>query len=510
MPIDLAQETKPIDPGDARYGPMLAHLQGNILKGHGRNFSMNIFLEFREEASLLRPRVAEIARRLVTSARQQHREAQQYRRYKIPGNLFGNFFLTPKGYRALGFSPEQLQQAFAVEEEDGVRSNFLEGMRVHGDELSDPASGTWDEGYRENRIDAMLLLADDDESFLKRQTREVLNFLERFADVIVIERGEALYNEEKEGIEHFGYADGRSQPIFLATDLKGEGNIDKWNPGEPLKLVLVPDRLALDPSPPAASASAASASADATGDAAQGAQAPLPDCFGSYFVFRKLEQDVLHFKMREQELADELGLQGEDRERAGAMVVGRFEDGTPIVLSQTNGFLPAKENNFTYDEDPQGLRCPFHAHIRKTNPRGDLRRRFGVPDEVERSRRIARRGITYGTREAHPNAFQALDQLPAGGVGLLFACFQANIARQFAFMQQKWAEDDDFVAPATGEDPVIGQKPQSQVPQKWPAAWGEAGTKPFSFGNFVTLKGGEFFFAPSIPFLLSLDTDGPA
>ena len=28
--------------------------------------------------------------------------------------------------------------------------------------------------------------------------------------------------------------------------------------------------------------------------------------------------------------------------------------------------------------------------------------------------------------------------------------------------------------------------------------------KPFSFGQFVTLKGGEFFFAPSIAFFKSL------
>jgi hypothetical protein len=42
-------------------------------------------------------------------------------------------------------------------------------------------------------------------------------------------------------------------------------------------------------------------------------------------VFRKLEQNVRRFKQVEEDPADALELTGDDRERAGAMIVGRFE-----------------------------------------------------------------------------------------------------------------------------------------------------------------------------------------
>jgi hypothetical protein len=36
-------------------------------------------------------------------------------------------------------------------------------------------------------------------------------------------------------------------------------------------------------------------------------------------------------------------------------------------------------------------------------------------------------------------------------------------------------------------------------------AWGQAPTQKLNFGQFVTMKGGEFFFAPSMPFLASFE-----
>ena len=476
MEIDFEAQA-PIDPATAEVQTLLSSIQGNILKGHGRDRTVHIFVRFDEtNVEKLRNKLVSFAERNVTSALQQHIESEQFKKFKVPGALFGNIFLTANGYKALGFSEDKVKDAFSDQ-------FFLEGMSAHGENLSDPPAAKWDKGYRNNRIDAMFLLGDDDKDFLLRQTRVVLNELDRFCEILVIEHGDALRNKDnKEGIEHFGYVDGRSQPIYLTTDLKNEGKTDKWNPVEPLNTVLVKDTAV-------------------SGE----------NHFGSYFVFRKLEQNVLAFKTREIELADALNLKEKDRERAGAMAVGRFEDGTPLVLQQSDGLVPPKENNFSYDIDANASKCPFQAHIRKTNPRGDTVRRFEVSERDERDRRITRRGITYGKREKHPNDAQSLSDFPTKDVGLLFMCFQASIEKQFVFMQQSWANNESFLDAGIGLDPVIGQIAAGTIaaPQKWRAHWGDtvpensedAELQDFSFSGFVKMKGGEFFFAPSMEFL---------
>lgn len=485
-PFDLDNKA-PLNEDEA--AGVLTNLQGNILKGHGRDYGAYVFFSFGDDLPAVRRQLADLAAQYVTSALRQHHDTLDYRSYKIPGGLFGNLLLSAGGYRKLGFDPVAL---FPEDDETiaGTRSNFADGAKKFAiADFNDPPISDWEPGFRDD-IDAMLLLADDDENYLLRKSRLVINEIEKHNRVAVVELGKALRNENEEGIEHFGYVDGRSQPLYLKSDFKfdargnriaenGGGAIDKWDPFEPLKRVLVKD-----PGAPDKSA-----------------------CFGSFLVFRKLEQDVLHFQMREQELADALAFAGEERERAGAMAVGRFEDGTPVTLSPTDGFRPSQENNFTYAKDREGLKCPFHAHIRKANPRGDIPATFGgTTEEDERKRRITRRGIPFGDRKKKPNVFQAIDDLPAGGVGLLFMCFQAGIRHQFAFMQKGWCNSPDFVKTgSTGIDPVIGQPASAPaIEQTWSKKYDAPATAKFRFENFVRMKGGEFFFAPSIPFLESL------
>ena len=86
------------------------------------------------------------------------------------------------------------------------------------------------------------------------------------------------------GLEHFGYIDGRSQPLMLLEDIEKESRdegIAQWDPTFPLTTALVPDPLVADAEELA---------------------------FGSFFVFRKLEQNVRGFKTLEQNLADALNL----------------------------------------------------------------------------------------------------------------------------------------------------------------------------------------------------------
>ena len=65
MPIDL--NAKSIDPHDAQFETMLRNLQGNILKGHGREHSVSVFLGLHADASVA-ARFGAFAAAIVTSA----------------------------------------------------------------------------------------------------------------------------------------------------------------------------------------------------------------------------------------------------------------------------------------------------------------------------------------------------------------------------------------------------------------------------------------------------------
>jgi len=101
------------------------------------------------------------------------------------------------------------------------------------------------------------------------------------------------------------------------------------------------------------------------------------------------------------------------------------------------------------------------------------------------------------------------DPNPAADRGLLFMCFQANIDKQFEFIQRVWVDNPNFPKQLlggkdTGDDPLIGRR--SNEKQRWPRTWGDAaaGKTEFNFEAAVTLKGGEYFFAPGKPFLAAL------
>jgi deferrochelatase/peroxidase EfeB len=127
---------------------------------------------------------------------------------------------------------------------------------------------------------------------------------------------------------------------------------------------------------------------------------------------------------------------------------------------------------------------------------------FGVPLEDERAHIMARRGIPYGTRKQNKK-MEFTDQ-PSKGVGLLFMAYQSDIENQFEFTQRSWVNSEGFVRPDTGIDPVIGQGGTAKQTHR--AGWGDADalTHQTRFADFVKMKGGEYFFAPSITFFESL------
>jgi deferrochelatase/peroxidase EfeB len=117
-----------------------------------------------------------------------------------------------------------------------------------------------------------------------------------------------------------------------------------------------------------------------------------------------------------------------------------------------------------------------------------------------RFHRILRRGREYGktlspAAAADPNA-------PDLDSGINFICLNANISRQFEFIQNAWAMNSKFNGMTGESDPVIGNRE--------PLANGERTDtfrQPQKSGlprvtkdlpQFITVKGGAYFFLPGL------------
>ena len=455
---------------------MLASLQGNILRSHGRDFAVHLFFQVGADVEAAKQAIKRLrTERYILSSAEQSLQTPEVQ------EVFGTLLLSAAGLAKLGMTlPAGFGDTLKPPNTPGpsVAMRFAQPMRAAAAELGDDPS-SWDAHFQTD-VDGLLIVAYGNHTDVNEQAvvdklfevgKQARDILEPAVKVVAMETGHS-HIVDKEPREHFGFVDGISQPLFRIQDLPKSAP-KNFQPGSGLSSLLVADPFTDE-----------------------------PDAFASFFVFRKLEQNVSGFNGAVAGLAKDLGL---DKPLAGAMVVGRFKNGDPVVLGAAEvGPLPQEptSNDFVYGIDPDATKCPFQGHIRKTNPRGDIARTVGATgaaadaiDVGERGRRIARRGITYGSR-AHD-----LSDAPSSGVGLLFMCYQANIPDQFAFMQKNWVNTDNF-APRkleVGQDPVIGQGGHDDA-QVWPLTWGGKTERALpDFGKFVTNKGGEFFVALSIP-----------
>lgn len=167
------------------------------------------------------------------------------------------------------------------------------------------------------------------------------------------------------------------------------------------------------------------------------------------------------------------------------------------IVSRSPVFLWArgseKNNNFDYDQDPDGQFVPRAAHIRKTNPRSSV-----PPGKAESNRhRILRRGVPFGP-EFQPGEPPYPGTAPPPDTqdrGLLFLCYQASIARGFEFIQTQWANQNDFPQAGDGRDPIISQdveNPEFNLPRR------DTEALHLALQRWVITTGGEYFFSPSI------------
>lgn len=503
MAIDLKKPARQVDFGTGGYPAVLKNLQANILASHGRDHARHLFIRFTGPPAQVRQWIRTKVALEVTTAADQRQQSQaradaEAAGTSFDGGLVTGFFLSADGYDYLGFDSARLpSKAF----QKGMKNRD----RFKGPEIAlgihlrlrnrDPEPATWEPGFR-GEIHALLTLADDK---VGDDLSRLLNKVEEHKSALGLGIGTVTHVQEGrvlrrpipgqpgrfEPIEHFGYFDGISQPLFTKKELdrydQDQGRVPMqpgdWDPAASLDLVLAEDPFG-----------------------------GVPDAYGSFFVYRKLEQDYDLFHQRVDKLAAEVGI---DEELAGAYVVGRFEDGTPVAARPTRSPGMEVENHFMHSNDKDGLKCPMHAHVRKANPRGTTPK---TSPEDEAARRIARRAIPYGKPhpkiECDPAQYESQE---AGPRGLVFMCFQSNIEDHFEFIQRVWVDNNDFPSGTipffehdTGDDPLIGQDEDEK--QRWPRQWNDedSGVEKFNFEAAVTLKGGEYFFAPSKPFLAAL------
>jgi deferrochelatase/peroxidase EfeB len=144
------------------------------------------------------------------------------------------------------------------------------------------------------------------------------------------------------------------------------------------------------------------------------------------------------------------------------------------------------DNDFLFGaEDPQGLRCPFGAHIRRANPRESFAPGSQEQLAITNRHRILRVGRRYQ---------------PAGGErpGLFFMCLNADLERQFEFVQQTWLQATSFHGLMDERDPIIGSRhPNAQTPDDgFSLPTREAPVRLEGMPDFVRTLGGGYFFVP--------------
>jgi Dyp-type peroxidase family len=490
MALDLSLTN--VDPQDNVFQAMLNDIQPNILKAHGRSFAYHLFVRLQTaKVKEARAWMAGFATKRIFNGAEQLVHRKNFKENGVDGGPVFTLSISAAGYKALEVKEEAIPKD----------PSFRAGMKASAKELSDPAPETWEAPFRE-AIHLLVVVADSDPQVAKTIAHELVTEISAFGSVPLVQKGKGLHQTTNGNnainIEHFGYADGVSQPMYLKDENDGQKKNTVWKDAERLKIVLVKDP-----------------------------GGKKEDSFGSYIVFRKLEQNVKAFKENEGDFGnsptalprvkDESGKNNDDL--PGSMAVGRFENSTPTVLKSDADptiVTPEQESNdFDYSEDSKGSKCPFHAHTRIVNPRIDVTTAFA------HSVRLTRRGIPYDDiqpngRFGKPDSMDInvtedeLDKtakVTTKDVGLLFMCYQADIVRQFEFIQSTWA-NHGTVGSATrfvGQDGIIGQGKnafQKVLPEQWGS---EAPANKITFGGHVTMRGGEYFFTPSLSFLRNLD-----
>lgn len=439
-------------------------IQGFVLRGYNMPFARYLFLHF-EDSSRARKLIGRLLPIVTTG---QHWDSGK------PQSTV-NIAFTHRGLSALDL-PQATLLTFPVE--------FQQGMKSRAGILGDTglnAPEHWDRLWHDNRVHAWLGINGQSTAALDACCAEIQAMLDETHGAVQLASQDAaaiMDNGKPTTREHFGYTDGFGNPDYLGVDRStqpGQGKLmpdGTWGPLATGELLL--------------------GYADEAGELPV---APVPHILasnGTFMVYRKMHQNVATFRAYLDEHSPNYS---GGKEKLAAKFIGRWRDGTPIELSpdQPDPSIVKDSNrntDFKYGADLEGTRCPIGAHVRRVHPRDA----FGFNGRLIDRRRITRRGLPYGTPAPEGQPASDRDER-----GIVFMALNASLSRQFEFVQQQWIEYGNDAHQGNDKDALMGNhggKGKFVVQGDATPA-----NPPFvcsHLPNFVELRGGDYFFLPSI------------
>jgi Dyp-type peroxidase family len=447
-------------------------IQGFALRGYNLHFARYLLLHFNgaEKARLLLTRLLP----LVTTG--QIWEKKPETTVNIAFTYGGLVALELPLATLISFPPE-----------------FQLGMKARGTILGDVGLNShehWDKVWRDGQVHAWLAINAANPDALALCFAGMQTLLDETGGASLLDYQDAgmlRIGGEFTTQEHFGYTDGFGNPDYLGVcrhTQPGQGKLMKdgtWAKLATGELLL--------------------GYADEAGELPIMPMPHLLGMNGTFMVYRKLHENVGSFREFLSTWAKRYGAGDElAREKLAAKFVGRWRDGTPIELSQDHPDPaivkdPNRNVNFTFAQDLPGTRCPVGAHVRRANPRDA----FGFHGDLVKRRRISRRGLPYGPLappEDEPSDPRALD---ATDRGIIFMALNASLSRQFEFVQQQWMSYGNDAHLGNEKDLLIGHHDSGE---HYSVQGDTTAANPplFCSGlpNFVELRGGDYFFIPSI------------
>lgn len=426
---------------------------------------------------------------------------------------------------------------------DGMCASWR--SRNLGDE-GENAPKHWEWGNPQRNVDGIMLLYAKDDGALATLRDNMVDLLKRHGHTSEVEiRFVPLPEKDKQSggradVEPFGFLDGVSQPIIRGTykALRGADPIHIVEAGE--FILGYPDNRGYLPDTPTLAAMYdPEDKLPITANPEAGFARPIVNeprdigRNGTFLTVRQLSQDVEQFESYCAFQAANIAPRFPDwmnitAEFVAAKMIGRWKDGSSLVrypyrpatddgadehpmtrapqgtaTAPARAALPAApaapaasqsqatqkrkaiapDNDFLFGaEDPQALRCPFGAHIRRTNPRDSFTP--GSQDQlaISNRHRILRIGRLYG-------------KLNDRAAGLFFMCLNSDLERQFEFVQQTWIQRPAFHGLASERDPLMGNRHQ-QGEDDFTIPTHDGPVLLRQLPEFVHTRGGGYFFIP--------------